>query len=143
MRRGEEGTTEGLGQTLHQHFLDQFVYSGLPHVKLSDSLHALFSSPPFQGKTISVCRRFIGGRGVKGAVDSCGQQTRSKTCWTLAFSHVRAGLSRSGSSFWSLNNVRKLHLMHERAPTLHHYLPSSACCFFLFFIFWGFLGAPS
>lgn len=28
---------------LGQHFLDPFVYSGLPHVKLSDSLFALFS----------------------------------------------------------------------------------------------------
>lgn len=56
MNRGEErrgaATIEGIRKRLDQHFLDQFVYSGLPRVKLSDSLFAPPLPPPLKAKTI-------------------------------------------------------------------------------------------
>lgn len=82
-RRGGEGrgagTIGGVWEMLDQHFLEPFVYSGLPHVKLSDSFCPFSDQRQklFRCLAVFIWRR--GGKGVSAAfnvhsssTDECG-----------------------------------------------------------------------
>lgn len=76
---------EGLCGRLDQHFLDQFVYSGLPHVKLSDSLLAPLLSKAKRFRRAEVVRGGEAGRESFQNLLDFSAELQPCWCWSRCF----------------------------------------------------------